>query len=219
MKLTARTVGLWLLAASVCVGVVILALCWWARYLEHTTDKSLLTDVPCAAPCWQGIMPGVSTEVEVRQILETNPYVQGEIWEGHYEGWRVINWHPSRGRGITNHMLFRHGVAYLIRLGIVYDLTVEEILEKYGPPEAILVDVGGLPERAYTAIYLYYPSKGLEFTASAPLGELEIQPTTKVVWAVYCAPTSFDNSILFPEELAKDLQPWEGYGEVKIPER
>lgn len=38
--------------------------------LEQPSDRSILTDEPCPAPCWQGIVPGETTIDEAVAILD-----------------------------------------------------------------------------------------------------------------------------------------------------
>jgi hypothetical protein len=65
-----------LLLVVVCLGLTILGLRWWAGYRESVTDRSLFTGLPCAPPCWQGIVPGETTAEEAMQILRASPYVK-----------------------------------------------------------------------------------------------------------------------------------------------
>ncbi|NIO00126.1 MAG: hypothetical protein GTN93_33480, partial [Anaerolineae bacterium] len=38
-------------------------------------DTSLLSGDPCEPPCWQGLVPGVSTEEEVNEFIQTSELV------------------------------------------------------------------------------------------------------------------------------------------------
>ncbi len=38
-------------------------------------DRSLLTNEPCAPPCWYGLVPDVSTKDEVINKLQTLPFI------------------------------------------------------------------------------------------------------------------------------------------------
>lgn len=40
------------------------------------TDRSLLTDLPCAAPCWYGLQLGRSTRMDVLATLQTLPFIE-----------------------------------------------------------------------------------------------------------------------------------------------
>jgi hypothetical protein len=46
-------------------------------------ERSFLTDEPCAAPCWYGLIPGKSTKADAHRVLAEMPFVdQATIREG-----------------------------------------------------------------------------------------------------------------------------------------
>jgi len=114
-----------------------------------------------------------------------------------------------------NSIFLRDGVVSTIYLSIDFELTVEEILTKYGPPEATNHGQGGVPEHPYEWMNLFYPTRGLQFVAMVlPWDQPVLEPTTRIFEATYVAPAkSFESwKALYP---GGELHPWPGYGELE----
>jgi hypothetical protein len=216
VKLLTKRVGWWLPLTVVGVIVVTLTLMW--LYSERIADRSILTDSPCAAPCWYGIVPGdrMATE-KVVHILEMLPSVSSVQQNPAEVRWRWKQW-PWRRTGYNCvHSVVGERVDY-IYLSVDFELTVEEILGKYGVPEAITVVQAGLPEHMYVAIKLLYPTQGLEFDARVlPWNQPVLGPTTEVFEAVYTVPAGSLESWLNSFDFEVHVQPWPGYGELEVP--
>jgi len=219
MRLFTRRVGCRVLLIVAGVIVIALALTW--LYSERIVDRSILTDSPCAAPCWQGIVPGTSMEEEeIIRILETLPYVDmGSVRRDSLPKGRAISWGwnhwPWRRTGY-NWVFLIGGVVHDISLSVDFDLTVEEILDKYGLPEATNAVQAGVPEYPYVAMNLLYPTQGLWFTAKVlPWHQPVLEPTTRIFEVMYTTPAESLESWLGPDIHTMHLQPWPGYGELE----
>lgn len=222
MKAIVKRFVCWVLLVVAGVMVIGLALTWlnWLR-ADKLADRSILTDSPCTAPCWQGIVPGTPMEVdEIVQILEEVPNTS-YIRVDHLSEGIAISWfwkqRPWRKTGY-NSVFLRDGVVYSVRLSVDFELTVEEILAKYGFPEATNYGEGGIPEHPYVWMNLFYPTQGLQFVARVvPWDRPVLEPTTEVFEAVYLAPVesleSWESS-----NSGIHLQPWPGYGELETSE-
>lgn len=200
-------------------------------------DRSILTDEPCAAPCWYGITPGVSDLEEVRQSLATNPHVdQASIREQQITGDRVqVDW---LGHGLFSNfsgLFLRHDVVELIDLrGMRNRLTLGQVVEKYGPPEKVAAWYAWGGGTAYY-VRLYYPSKGLVLFVdtrprASPLGDTDVIAEDMTVTEVlYVAPTSTIEDLflrdLMPVEseqgsrMMEKLQDWQGFGPITLSPR
>lgn len=216
MNRFAKRLGCRLLLTIIAVMVILLALTW--LYSERTADRSILTDSPCAAPCWHGIVPGTRMEKEeILQILATLPNFD-HVWEptGGTIAWHWKQW-PWRRTGY-NTIYLSGPVVHNVSLSIDFELTVEEILDKYGLPEATNYGQAGVPEHPYVRMNLYYPTRGLQFTAMVlPWNDPVLKPITRIFEATYTAPAesleSWDESFDFDIH----LQPWPGYGKLNVP--
>jgi hypothetical protein len=185
-------------------------------------DRSILTDEPCAAPCWQGIVPSQTTEEEAIRILENNPFVSGHDVGCVRSEFRetVCSWRARHWRGGSNHLYIREGVVQLMYITPKINLTLGQVVGKYGSPEKVHTDIGGR-ERLVYCFHLYYPSKGLVFISQTPIesGEKEVsgekEASVTEDWTVssidYFAPTSLEGYL---EALTPDLsvEDWHGFG-------
>lgn len=205
-------------------------------------DKSLLTDEPCSAPCWHNLVPGESTEADVRRELEGSPWVKANTLDSTPTIMNeipvlIIGW-EDRGRGLRetlrdafNSVQVTDGKASLITIYLDYDLSLGEVVAKYGPPEGVYA----LETRSFGCkAILDYPAKGLTFSSYSPSVDYEdvfprkgvgvLSEDLKVTSVAYYAPTSLESALrdvflLYPdriERMLSDEQPWQGFGEVKL---
>ena len=224
---------LWLVIRLVILALVIIIPIWqWriAHRKDMLVDDSLLSDVPCAAPCWQGIVPGVTLRSQAMQILGDSPYVKddslkeagtaevgGVVWQ-----WRVP------GRRLQPSISWQNDIVQEVTLGLTYDLTVDQIVSKFGPPEALNVSVGGVPEHQYWILDLYYPDQGMQFKAYTSETSNRLESTTEVGVAIYYVPSSLEERVThiysYGESDASGsasvshvmnlMRPWKGYGDI-----
>lgn len=201
-------------------------------------DRSLLTDSPCTAPCWQNITPGLSNEDDVRQQLEACPFVrEGSISRGETErsGVKLVRftWESAAGpwdkriRGARNYLYLRDNVVLSMRLYLEYELTLKQVVEKYGPPEAIKV-VRHPPDASYQ-ILMDYSHQGLDFRVLEVLSDEDFMEgkaapvfeDMKVTSVRYFVPTSIEGKLrdvlMYDQEgieyALRYSQEWHGFGE------
>lgn len=199
-------------------------------------DRSILTGLPCAAPCWYGITPGISDLEEVRKSLATNPHVdQANIREQQITGDMVqVDWpEPGLFSGLGL-LLLRNDVVELIVLrGMRNRLTLGQVVEKYGAPEKVAAWYAWAGGTAYY-IRLYYPSRGLIFNVNtrpraSPTADTDvITEDMRATHVYYFAPTSMEDLLLTvfipvasekgPRMLEK-LQDWPGFGPITLSPR
>ena len=219
MKLAAKTIDRKRLCAVI-VGMVIMLVLTYnlVSYLARPVDRSILTDSPCAAPCWRGITPGepVSRE-DVLQVLAKSPNISpNDIWQSSTGDGIAIRWYWKRYRKDTgwSEIFWTGRTVHHITLSVDFDLTVEDIIGKYGQPQAVHISLAGVPEHYYIAVNMYYPERGLRFHAKVPLDYPSLLPTTKVIGLLYTTPERL-RKFMGPDQ---ELQPWPGYGELEIPD-
>lgn len=126
------------------IGVLLLTLLDSCQYVsvnwrnQPEPDRSILTGIPCAPPCWQGITPHVTSETEALNILHTNPITKNatldEDLTSHYSspeltlklfylGWDDVD------------LYTRNNVVELIRIKPRIQLTLSQLVARYGSPE------------------------------------------------------------------------------------
>jgi hypothetical protein len=197
-------------------------------------DTSLLADAPCAAPCWQNITPGVTTEQEARSLLKGSPYVRKDSLDYHIAEWKVggeydwFSWH-SRSMKYYNRLYIREGKVVLVQIHPDYTLTLGQVVDKFGPPERVYATLAG--GGAALTVQVDYPAQGLRFTGQWPVsdrsrvagGTALITEDLRIVDVYYFVPGSLEDllraSVGTPWEVEEYLnrsQEWKGFGRVPL---
>jgi len=230
-----RIAPLW---ASVLVGLLALQPSCTA---QPALDDSLLTGDPCAAPCWQGIVPGQSGEEEVIGTLEASQVVNPDtIWRGDFPvaGVPLVQyaWRHHNPKSPQNYLYLRDGVVLRIETYLDYELTLGEVVTRFGPPEGVYAQITAFGEWLGYTVVLDYPEIGLTFwslTTRASVfdrvyreGVGLLREDLAVTTVTYYAPTSLEDALtyVFLLEPAKAdavlayEQAWPGFGEVPLGE-
>jgi hypothetical protein len=224
-----RTKALWRVGILLVIGLGAVVLVWESRlaYLRRTlADRSLLTDVPCAAPCWQGIIPGITTPSQALEILENSSYVkQSSIRVGSRNGSGRATWYWSvPGFQGENELTWEDNIVQDISLSIAYELTLSEVIDRFGPPEALMADWCPLQQACFV-VSLFYPRVGMAVGCSVDLGNPRIEPTTRIHSVSFYVPMSVEKRYAYVyrhgdsqtvEQILAHLRaitrPWRGYG-------
>jgi len=208
------------------VGIVILGLGYdlWQQWHARREGMTfgLMTGIPCAPPCWQGFTPGtVVEETAALRRLRRMPGV-GAVWEnelltstgGAEIRWRwnnnpIVNLFLPHWPGYNEFYLSETGLLNGITLSLDFELTVAELIDKYGIPEATGPVLTGRPKPSSGSMAFFYPQYGLICRVEVlPSHQPVLDPNSRVHEVVY-QPKNFE---LDP----KFKQPWPGYGELEI---
>lgn len=101
-----------------------------------------------------------------------------------------------------------------------YELTLQQLLDRYGPPQKFAAVRTGIPERPYVGVALYYPEHGMVLQLELAVDGLDLRPDTEVVRAWYMRPTELEDllaglGVAQPDDLVKPLRDWQGYGPIE----
>ncbi|NIN64367.1 MAG: hypothetical protein GTO63_06635 [Anaerolineae bacterium] len=198
-----------------------------------SVDTSLLTGEPCEPPCWQGLTPGVSTEEEVNEFVRTSELVdrttlfRGDITRGTGEvvGVSVQWWSRADTAGVPrqfgNSFSIKDGILQYMTIFLDVEVTVEDLLERYGPPDKFSAYmVGAHP--AWVELTLYYPEYGFMSELIIPPDDVRLTPEREVlyVWYFRAAPLEefleMSRDIGHPTVSDDVLQDWQGYGPMEL---
>jgi hypothetical protein len=197
-------------------------------------DNSLLTGEPCEPPCWQGLMPGESTEHDLAALLDASEQVDAGSLRRESTGcgevtyWRnpetLSSFSPPSG-WTSSYACTSDKVLKVVMEYLAYEVELQQLLDNYGAPDALRAQPAGIPERPYVEVNLYYPARGLMCQLELATEDEPLQPETRVVRAWYFEPTSLESladpgsGVPFPPaEFASDaLQEWPGYGPIEVP--
>jgi hypothetical protein len=137
------------------------------------------------------------------------------MWE-----WRVS------GRRLIPSLTWQEGVVQEIVLGLTHELTVNQVINKFGPPEAIEASIGGIPEQWYWIVDLYYPTFGLQLQAFTTEYSTLLEPSTQVDVVYFFEPTSLQQRVYdqygqddaaegsITAFVLRSMRPWQGYGDL-----
>lgn len=136
--------------------------------LETSTkvgDGGLLSGEPCSPPCFWNIVPGHTTQDQCVKILQE---------KGVFQDCTVFdNTKESGSRGIVCDPIlivtFKENADIVsgIGFGVTQEIPIENVIEKYGNPNSVLVTTVSFPEEnPRTAMMLYYDT--LNMTIDLP---------------------------------------------------
>jgi hypothetical protein len=217
-----------LLLSIACVGLVSGCSC------TPEQDTSLLTGGLCEVPCWHNITPGISDEDTVRAQLRDSPFVKkGTLQYDSTEQEGVLlamfAWRDQGGD--YNRIYLRDGKVLRIKIEIDYDLTLGEVVDKYGSPEYVyaytrdglnyLVSLSYLDLGLEVNSYTYSPDAD-KYIVSKDIGI--VSKDLKVEDVTYFSPTSLrglleEVLLLSPDGVEYHMtnrHEWTGFDQVKL---
>ncbi len=122
-------------------------------------DGSLITGAPCAPPCWQGLVPGVTTAQEIELFLESSPYVTEWVKEAQEDGGVIYRWQwgPPHEAAVANALHTQDKILTQIVLTPDLPITLGEAVDALALPThaTAFSDIDGW------RLHLYYPPQGL----------------------------------------------------------
>jgi hypothetical protein len=102
-------------------------------------DTSIVTDEPCAAPCWRGITPGETKWNDALAILEADETLTDlQVRSNADTGQIGAAWSVTNGDRCCQMFTQDSETVDLIVLSTTPDLTFGQLIEKYGEPEYII---------------------------------------------------------------------------------
>ena len=157
---------------------------------QHTFEQLFMSENICDAPCWWGIIPGVSSWPETKQFIEQFSTLSYGVHETggvkHITSaqfsetymWYVGNPIPNRDSSTTVYLEVQNNIVTAMEIGpeLVWNFfPVFKLLETHGRPDEVLIgvseyDIG--PPMYYARIFLLYEDKHLltsyGFSGSGP---------------------------------------------------
>ncbi len=191
------------------------------------SDINSSTFKGCSGPCWEGIMPGITSSSEALRILGDNHFIEQsslEIRRANFGG--VATWQWCGFQGGTSSIIWGD-VVKSIFLTLNNQVELSAFVAIYGDPEAVLVFEGGLPEDFYWSVNFYYPAQGIVLYTQIDQITHRIEPTTKVIGVEYFQPGSLEQYVRFlyngqpdsesnVKSLLGDMESWKGYVDVMV---
>ena len=194
-------------------------------------EKSILDKSNCVLPCWNGIVPGQTTEAEFLEILQNLPNIdtdtikhqktsEGNIFDkdiffSFREGW-TLSQRPKL-HGVAS--IIENTVSSFIICGAI-NTSMGQLVEQVGEPEHI---ISGNNFYGGRLVILINAEKGVKYTHTAELDKLEITPETRIDCIDTFDPSIseemleagyFSNGDYNAEQTLSAWYPWEGYGNL-----
>jgi hypothetical protein len=174
--------------------------------LPNKWDGGLLSSIPCNAPCFAGITPGLTTELQVMEIIKDNDYFQEcELKDVRNQG----RWISCKGLiiNINTDSQIVEGIGFML----LNNITLEEVVAKFGEPTTAWVAPDGIPEFPYIVMILLFENTGVR---------VDIERQEDIDGYYLLKPSDLITNIVYYIEenggLGGYLQPWHGYGEYVI---
>jgi hypothetical protein len=167
-------------------------------------DGGLISAEPCAAPCFLGITPDESSYQDVINILSVNAYLDScEEFDKTSEAGNI-------GIKCEDAFIITFDANKELVTGLGFNLSmqlsVEDVIARYGEPESVAVSTGGYAEIT-SEMRLFFPDVRMSLILEQIKGSsYRVKPTTRVVAVSYEGVTSY-------QELTDTAQTWSSYGE------
>jgi len=183
---------------------------------------SIFGNSSCALPCWQGIVPGITTRDEALTILRDSPLIQGESllsqdfaadpggvgwdWRGSISS---LEDRPNLG--------WSEGIVREITIFPPSGITVEEMINGYGIPERVSVLDVGIPEDPQYGVSLYYAHNGFEVRIFSIVGyhDAELKPSDPITFIVIFEPLPIEEYLSSFGFIVVKIPEWRGYGNLQ----
>lgn len=137
-------------------------------------DDSILTQTPCKFPCWHSLTPGQSTISDVQAVIGKDVFITSaeQVRQGVDGIGRTVFqwWYDTPQR--QNRILIENNLIDSIEISPNLPFTLEEVVSKYGEPDAINARLERSNEGGEidASLFLFYPQLGLEIEFRIPGG-------------------------------------------------
>lgn len=167
----------------------------------------------CPHVCWFGINPGVTTEADAKTILKrTNRKKKNSIIEDEFgigAEWRPVDSFPN-SVGIMIENGFVRGISILN----VYPLTVGDLVDLFGSPDEISININRVSDAVYVDYVLFYLSRQSTIFAST-VNNNGPDPTDRVCILTLTDKFDLNDSPKWLVEKYQVRQPWLGFGHLQ----
>ena len=165
-------------------------------------DGGLLSDQPCSAPCFWGITPGVSTAEQAMNILSK------ELGVKHCDRWDTRNDGGNRGMQCSDITigLDNEDIVSVIGFSPAQDITVDDVIKKFGNPDGVFVTALGIEMQPPIAVALYFDGENMIIDLPEQNSiSYNLQPNTLIDRIAYLEQSEYEYD-------KSSIQMWKGFG-------
>ncbi len=165
------------------------------RNEAYLQDRSLVEDENCTAPCWEGLVPGESSWLDAREVIETGGYTDVERSESEEDDAEAISFGQTEGQPCCYIYTATGETVDRIWLLMAPDIRLREVIEIYDEPAYIQAeDFPG--EQALVA--LLYPDQPMVVYVYAESIETGIiGENSEVIGVLHLSETEMDNVLTY----------------------
>jgi hypothetical protein len=211
-----------LLMIAIIVGIAALlfAIVLGQRF-SSMWERSWLMDVPCRAPCWEGITPSKTTVTETLQLLAHNLQVGTlSYFQSDKDTYDEVFWSRWKNNAGGGRIVYDRITSMVSRVSLSFphDFTLEEVIQAYGEPSHVLALAARNLEKLNETDYrleIFWQSHGimLEWAQEYPSRRPIIDQNLKFHSVGFFEPTAtgLEHAVAManPVQL-KFLEPWKG---------
>jgi len=213
---------------KIIIGVVIISIVVGCQ-TQHT-ETSILDNPTCDPPCWQNITPGLSTQKEFLDFLESYEYINQSSIQDYNAPWQGFD-DLIRGRLQFDSKTITYFDIFILDDKVTnisfhgdWNITIDEAINRLGEPTNIIIIYYGND----VFVQMLIQARGIAFgysTIDRPSSwKLTIQPDIRISSIDFFATDAykkildtglFSYGLLESNETLKALHTWKGYGVIK----
>lgn len=168
-------------------------------------DRSLITGVPCAAPCFRGITPGVTSWQDAITIIEDDSSFKNLQTQTAENGTSLQAAWQQGDNQVCCQMASEDGkTVSLVFLRTAPSMTLGELIEAHGEPSYLVGSEFTSDQAIISLVYPEIPMVIYVFVAGAEEGVLS--GSSEIIGALYFTPAEMDLLLK-----TTDLHTWDGY--------
>ena len=207
-KRTEMNRALFLLLVSL-LAVVAVACSPEVRLLDDTKlkDLSLLSGDPCKAPCWNEIIPGETSYVDAKTIIEDDWRYQNIEEAEQQEGnpARIFGFTPEEGQ-VCCQVFSRDGQTVTsMLLQLAPQMTLGPVMDAHGEPTYVGGDSPAADQAYMALVFEDVPMVVYAFVAGAESGSLS--SSSEIIGLMVMAQSEMDTLLS-----CSSLDSWAGFG-------
>ena len=174
---------------------------------KYLADTSLLSQDPCAPPCFQGITAGKTTFTDALDIIKKNTTAFSNVQSQDKPPQAV--WSTKDGETCCQIVANADtGVIDIILVRVKPNMTVSQVIAKYGNPKYVSA-VDYTPDES--AITLIFPDAGLVTWVVPGDAKSTVTENSPIVAVLYLTAQKLAEQI----DMAA-LQGWDGYKDYQV---
>ena len=170
---------------------------------QEKTGSLLFKTTDCDAPCLLGITPGTTNEADARNIISNNNL---------FRDCQDFDFTIQGGvRGIEcESITMTLDQGLVVQIGYFsLDVTLEDVIKKYGMPDSVVVTIGSLPEEeSRVKASLFFKDLYTQVTLPELASDTyPISPSTLIESVTYYSIDKYDSIV----EKLTNAGGWQGY--------